>query len=87
LIVISGKKYGITKRVTSFSCETLSFEQAIKEFLTHLKATDRASSTIYSYYSNLKQLRRMTGNVDLLQITDTHLDNALINISASPLAE
>jgi len=59
-------KYGISKRVTSFPCNRLSFKQGIKEFLTHLKAADRASSTIYSYCSNLKQLYKIIGNVNLL---------------------
>ena len=58
---------------------------ALQDFLIHLKAAGRSSSTISCYLHDLELLTGTTGNMELSHITGSHLENAIIQLGNSSL--
>lgn len=54
---------------------------AIQDFLIHLKAAGRSSSTISCYRHDLELLKRTIGNMELSRVTDRHLESAIIQLN------
>ncbi|MCL5063043.1 MAG: tyrosine-type recombinase/integrase [Nitrospiraceae bacterium] len=58
--------------------EEIDLYHAMQDFLIHLKAAGRSSSTISCYLHDLELLMRTIGNMRLSRITDRHLEKAVI---------
>ncbi len=56
---------------------------AIQDFITHLKAAGRSSSTISCYFHDLELLGENLGNMKLSRITDSHLEKTIIQLHDS----
>ena len=54
---------------------------AMQDFITHLKAAGRSPSTILCYLHDLKLLGKNLGNMRLSRITDSHLENVVIQLN------
>ncbi|MCL5061609.1 MAG: tyrosine-type recombinase/integrase [Nitrospirae bacterium] len=60
--------------------EEVDLYHAVQDFLIHLKAAGRSSSTISSYLHDLELLKSTIGNMKLSHITDRHLEKAFIQL-------
>lgn len=52
----------------------MKIEQATKKFLTSLADRNLSEHTIKAYEENLKQFKRITGNIDIDQVTEKHVE-------------
>lgn len=59
---------------------------ALQDFLIHLKAAGRSSSTISCYLHDLELLKKTIGNMELRHITDRHLESAIIRLRDSSIS-
>ncbi len=60
-----------------------TMSQMIKDFIVHLSAAGRATSTLACYQNDLDRLARMFGRIQPQWIGDTDIDHAVVRIAAT----